>query len=239
MSIPTPHIEATSPDQIANTVLMPGDPLRAKFIAEKYLTDVEQFNSVRGMLGYTGKYKGKRISVMGSGMGIPSSMIYYHELFAFYEVETIIRIGTAGAISPKVGMRDVVVATASCSDSSLNVGEFGKTQFCPTPDFDLLMAAKKYADDHHITAHFGTVKCSDEFYREDSSEIFEKLQRYGVLAAEMESTALYTAARKLGKKSLALFTVSDSLVSHEADDPKARQESYTQMMELALEIAPE
>lgn len=238
-NIPTPHIEATSPDQIANTVLMPGDPLRAKFIAETYLTDVQQFNAVRGMLGYTGYYKGKRVSVMGSGMGIPSSMIYYHELFAFYEVDTIIRIGTAGAISPKIAMRDIVVATASCSDSSLNVGEFGKTQFCPTPDFDLLLAAKTYADQKGIRAHFGTVKCSDEFYRQDPPEVFEKLQQFGVLAAEMESTALYTAARKLGKKSLALFTVSDSLISHESDDPSARQEAYTQMMELALEIAPQ
>ncbi|MDO4432507.1 MAG: purine-nucleoside phosphorylase [Aerococcaceae bacterium] len=239
MTIPTPHIEATSPEQIANTVLMPGDPLRAKFIAETYLTDVEQFNSVRGMYGYTGYYKGKRISVMGSGMGIPSSMIYYHELFAFYEVQTIIRIGTAGAISPNVGMRDIVVATASCTDSSLNDGEFGKMKFCPTPDFDLLIDAKNYAESKGIKAHFGTVKCSDEFYREDTPEVFEKLQQYGILAAEMESTALYTAARKLGKRSLALFTVSDSLVSHEADDPSARQEGYTQMMELALEIAPE
>ncbi|NLC42504.1 MAG: purine-nucleoside phosphorylase, partial [Erysipelothrix sp.] len=122
MSIPTPHIEAVSPDEIAKTVLMPGDPLRAKFIAETYLENVTQFNQVRGMLGYTGYYKGKRVSVMGSGMGIPSAMIYYHELFEFYEVENIIRIGTAGAMNPEVGLEDIVIATASITDSAINVG---------------------------------------------------------------------------------------------------------------------
>lgn len=237
--IPTPHIEATSPDQIANTVLMPGDPLRAKFIAEKYLSEITQFNQVRGMLGYTGYYKGKRVSVMGSGMGVPSSMIYYHELFAFYEVETIIRIGTAGSRQPVIRLKDVVVATAACTDSNINKGKFGTIEFCPTPDFELLIAAYEKAKQLEITAHFGTVTTGDQFYGEKNERISAKLTQYGVLAAEMEAAGLYTTARRLGKRSLALFTISDSALTQEAQSSQEREQGYTQMMELALEIAPE
>ena len=238
-NIPTPHIEATSPDEIANTVLMPGDPLRAKFIADTYLTDVTQFNAVRGMLGYTGYYKGKRVSVMGSGMGVPSAMIYFHELFAFYEVETIIRIGTAGSNQHYIGLKDVVVATAACTDSNINTGKFGNIQFCPTPDFDLMLACKAKADEMGVTTHFGTVMCSDQFYGDRDLEVLAKLRQYGVLAGEMESAGLYTTARHLGKRSLALFTISDSALTEEAEGSKEREQGYTQMMELALEIAPE
>ncbi len=238
-NIPTPHIEATSPDQIANTVLMPGDPLRAKFIAETYLTDVTQFNAVRGMLGYTGYYKGKRVSVMGSGMGIPSAMIYFHELFAFYEVETIIRIGTAGATQEYIGLRDIVVATAACTDSNINTGKFGNTVFCPTPDFDLLLAAHDQAKKMGFKAHFGTVMSGDQFYGDRDPESMKLLRQYGVLCGEMESAGLYTTARRLGKRSLALFTISDSALTQEAESSLAREQGYTQMMELALEIAPE
>lgn len=238
-SIPTPHIEATSPDEIANTVLMPGDPLRAKFIAETYLTDVTQFNQVRGMLGYTGYYKGKRVSVMGSGMGIPSSLIYYHELFAFYGVETIIRIGTAGARQSYVNVKDVVVATAACTGSTINKHRFGNYTFCPTPDFDLLVAAHQKAKEMGITAHFGTVFSGDDFYGEKDPVISERLTQYGVLCGEMESAGLYTEARRLGKKSLGMFTVSDSSISNIAESSEDRERGYTQMMELALEIAPE
>ncbi len=238
-NIPTPHIEATSPDEIANTVLMPGDPLRAKYVAETYLTDVTQFNGVRGMLGYTGYYKGKRVSVMGSGMGIPSAMIYYHELFAFYNVETIIRIGTAGANQHYIGLKDVVVATAACTDSNINTGKFGNIQFCPTPDFDLLVACKEKAEEMGITTHFGTVMSGDQFYGDRNEEISAKLRQYGVLAGEMEAAGLYTTARRLGKRSLAFFTISDSALTKEAESSKEREQGYTQMMELALEIAPE
>ncbi len=238
-NIPTPHIEATSPDEIANTVLMPGDPLRAKFIAETYLTDVKQFNAVRGMLGFTGYYKGKRVSVMGSGMGIPSALIYIHELFAFYGVETIIRIGTAGSNQEYIGLRDVVVATAACTDSNINNGRFGKVTFCPTPDFDLLVAAREKAAEMGITTHFGTVISGDQFYGDSKKEDRELLRQYGVLAGEMESAALYTEARRLGKRSLAMFTISDSILTKEAESSKKREQGYTQMMELALEIAPE
>ncbi len=235
--IPTPHIEATSPDEIAETVLMPGDPLRAKFIAEKYLTDVTQFNKVRGMLGYTGYYKGKRVSVMGSGMGMPSAMIYYHELFAFYEVDTIIRIGTAGSMQENIGLRDIVIATASCTDSNINTGRFGNFSFCPTPDFDLLVKASEKAKEMGIKTHIGAVVSGDQFYGDRDEENVIKLAKFGVLCAEMESAGLYTEARRLGKKSLAMFTISDSSLSNENDKSSEREQGYTQMMELALELA--
>ncbi|NMA17144.1 MAG: purine-nucleoside phosphorylase [Clostridiaceae bacterium] len=239
MSIPTPHIAATSPDEIANTVLMPGDPLRAKFVAETYFEDAKQFNHVRGMLGYTGYYKGKRVSVMGSGMGMPSAMIYFHELFAFYEVETIIRIGSAGAMQPFVKLHDLILATASNTDSNINHGLFGAYAFCPTPDFELLLKAWETGKKMGLSMHAGTVCCSDQFYRELPEDVTKRLMQYGALGAEMESAGLYMTARKLGKRALAMFTVSDSLITKEADTAEARQTGYRQMMELALEIAPE
>lgn len=238
MNIPTPHIEASNPDMIANTVLMPGDPLRAKYIADTYLSDVSQFNQVRGMLGFTGTYKGKRVSVMGSGMGIPSSMIYFHELFAFYDVQTIIRIGSTGAMQPYIHLRDLIIATASHTDSNINAGLFGAYQFAPTPDFELLVTAYEKAKAMDIPVHAGTVICSDQFYRDLPKQVTENLIRYGALGAEMESAGLYMTARKLGKKALAMFTVSDHILTGQADPPEMRQKGYHQMMELALEIAP-
>lgn len=239
-NIPTPHIEATSAKQIASTVLMPGDPLRAKFIAETYLEDAELFNQVRGMLGYTGYYKGKRVSVMGSGMGLSSAGIYYTELFNFYDVDSIIRIGTAGSMQENIGLRDVVIATAAATDSAINTGKFGKTTFPPTPDFGLLMDAKAQADKMGITAHFGPVKSGDVFYTDAEEDKYaEKLADYGVLCAEMESAALFTIARQFKKRALGIYTISDSLVTSEAESSADREAGYTQMMELALEIAPE
>ena len=236
--IPTAHIGATSADEIANTVLMPGDPLRAKFIADTFLEDVTQFNNVRGMLGFTGYYKGKRVSVMGSGMGIPSALIYYHELYNFYGVETIIRIGTCGGFQDKTNLRDIIVATAAHTSSSLMKGKFGEIQFAPTPTFELLLEAKKYEDEHKdITCHFGSVLCSDEFYNQTSPDIAKNLKQYGVLALEMESAALFMTALAAGKKSLAIFTVSDK--PGEEETAEQRETGYTNMMNMALEIAPE
>jgi len=166
-------------------------------------------------------------------------MIYYHELFAFYNVETIIRIGTAGANQHYIGLKDVVVATAACTDSNINTGKFGNIQFCPTPDFDLLVACKEKAEEMGITTHFGTVMSGDQFYGDRNEEISAKLRQYGVLAGEMEAAGLYTTARRLGKRSLAFFTISDSALTKEAESSKEREQGYTQMMELALEIAPE
>lgn len=235
--IPTPHIGAKSPNEIANTVLMPGDPLRAKFIAETFLEHVTQFNEVRGMLGYTGFYKGKRVSVMGSGMGIPSAAIYYHELFNFYGVETIIRIGTIGAFQEDISIADIIVATAASTSSSIVKGKFGEVQFAPTPSFDLLLKAKKYSDSRNISSHFGTVLSSDEFYGKKDPDLFEDLIKYGTLGVEMESAGLFTVARESGKQSLAIFTVSDK--PGEAQSAEQREKGYTEMMEMALEIAPE
>lgn len=238
-NIPTPHIDATNPNQIANTVLMPGDPLRAKFIADTYLEDVEQFNATRGMLGFTGTYKGKRVSVMGSGMGIPSASIYYHELFAFYDVECIIRIGTAGSLQADIELRDLVVATGAATDSSINEGRFGRTHYQPGPDFDLVFAAKAEAENQGINAHFGSVKSSDHFYDDEDGQYTQKLADNGILCVEMEAAGLYTYAARNKKSALAMFTISDSLVTNEAESAEDRQTAYTQMMELALEIAPE
>lgn len=235
MNIPTPHIGASNKDDIAKTVLMPGDPLRAKFIAETYLTDVTCFSEVRGMLGYTGTYNGKRVSVMGSGMGIPSAVIYYYELFAFYDVETIIRIGTAGGMQDYIGIRDVVFATAAHTSSSIVKGKFEEINFAPTPDFGLLVDAVEIAKKRGVPHHVGPVMSGDEFYGELKDETREKLVQYGTLAGEMESAGLFMTARRLGKKSLALFTISDNAETKES--AKDRETSYTQMMEIALEVA--
>lgn len=238
-NIPTPHIDASHPDQIAQTVLMPGDPLRAKYIAEKFLENVEQFNETRGMLGFTGDYKGKRVSVMGSGMGIPSAGIYYSELFDFYDVNCIIRIGSIGAMQEDINLKDIVIATAAHTDSNIFNGYFGNTRFAPTPDFDLIFDAKQKSDELGLKAHFGTVKSSDEFYGNEEEVYFDRLRHFGVLGAEMETAALYLLAQKFKKRSLGIYTVSDNIVTQQADPAKERETGYTQMMELALEIAPE
>ena len=237
MSLPTPHIQATDKNEIASTVLMPGDPLRAKFIAENFLKDAIQFNSTRGMLGYTGTYEGKRVSVMGSGMGIPSAMIYYNELFEFYDVDTIIRIGTAGSMNKDVKLHDIVIAQAACSESSINDNLFGNIHFSPVPDFDLLLKAYNKSNELGYKTHCGQVHSSDQFYNDMPENVFNNLQKYGVLCVEMESYGLFMAARKHGKKGLGIFTISDSLVDNIADSAENREKSYTNMMKLALEIA--
>lgn len=233
--IPTPHIGAKTKEEIASTVLMPGDPKRAKFIADTFLENVTQFNDVRGMLGFTGYYKGKRVSVMGSGMGIPSAMIYYHELFAFYDVKTIIRVGTAGGLQPDLKVRDIIVATAANTPASVVRGKFGVIQFAPTATFDLVLRAKQYADKKGLNAHFGTVLSSDEFYRKWDSEIIENLKKYQTLGIEMEAAGLYMSALENGKQALCICTVSDN--SEGEDSAEVREKAYTEMMEMALEIA--
>lgn len=235
--IPTPHIGATSKDQIANTVLMPGDPKRAKFIADKFLEDVTQFNDVRGMLGFTGYYKGKRVSVMGSGMGIPSAMIYYHELFAFYDVQTIIRVGTAGGLQPDLKVRDIIVATAANTPASVVRGKFDIIQFAPTPTLELVLKAHEYAEKNNLNAYFGSVLSSDEFYRKWDPEVIENLKKYGTLGIEMEAAGLYMSALENKKQALCICTVSDN--SEEEESAEVRETAYTEMMEMALEIAPE
>ena len=230
--IPTPHIEAKA-GEIAKTVLMPGDPLRAKFIAGNFLENVKQFNSVRGMLGFTGRYKGSDVSVMGSGMGMPSMGIYSYELYNFYDVDNIIRIGTAGAMQPDVKIRDVVIALGACTNS-----DFGRQfnlpgTFAPIASYKLLEACVAQAKANGATYHVGNILSSDIFY-DDDREANKKWRKLGVLCVEMESSGLYMNAARAGKDALGIFTISDSLVTGEATSSAERQSAFTAMMEIAL-----
>lgn len=232
---PTPHINAT-PDDIAKTVLMPGDPLRAKFVAEKYLENAVLFNNIRGIQGYTGTYKGKKVSVMASGMGMPSIGIYSYELFAFFGVENIIRIGSAGSMSENVKVRDIVFGMGACTNSSYGEQYGLGGTFAPVADFSLLRKSVEIAESMGASYHVGSLFSSDCFYNDDPS-VTEKWQKMGVLAVEMEAAALYMNAARLGKHALAICTISDSLVTGEALDAEARQTSFGEMMEIALETA--
>lgn len=232
---PTPHINAT-PDDIAKTVLMPGDPLRAKFVAENYLEDPVLFNNVRGIQGYTGKYKGKRVSVMASGMGMPSIGIYSYELFAFFGVENIIRIGSAGSMSEDVKVRDLVFGMSACTNSSFASQYNLPGTFAPTADFALLRRSVDIAEKMGLNYHVGQLFSSDAFYNDDK-DVTEKWRKMGVLAVEMEAAALYMNAARLGKRALAVCTISDSLITGEALPAEERQNSFREMMEVALECA--
>ena len=232
---PTPHINAT-PDDIAKTVLMPGDPLRAKFVAENYFEDPVLFNNVRGIQGYTGKYKGERVSVMASGMGMPSIGIYSYELFAFFGVENIIRIGSAGSMSPDVNVRDLVFGMSACTNSSFAAQYNLPGTYAPTADFSLLRRSVDIAEKMGLNYHVGQLFSSDVFYNDDT-EVTDKWRKMGVLAVEMEAAALYINAARLGKRALAICTISDSLITGEALDAEERQNSFREMMEVALECA--
>lgn len=231
----TPHNHAQE-GQIAKTVLMPGDPLRAKFIAETFLENPVQFNTVRNMFGYTGTYKGKQVSVMGSGMGMPSIGIYSYELYKFFGVETIIRIGTCGSFKENVKLRDVIIAQTACTDSrwgeQYNLPGF----FSPAATYDLIEQAVASCKENKINYHVGPILSSDVFYQPDT-ESWKKWANMGILGVEMESYALFCNAAYLNKKAGCILTVSDSIVTHEATTPEERQSAFTQMMKVALEIA--
>ena len=233
-NIPTPHIEAKAGD-FAKTVLMPGDPLRAKFIAETFLTDAKLINNVRGVQGYTGTYKGKRVSVMASGMGMPSIGIYSYELFNFYDVENIIRVGTAGVIRPDLKVRDIVIGQGACTNSSYSRQFDLPGDFAPIASFELLQKAVKSAEDMGIKPVVGNLYSSDTFY--DDSMGLSKWQKMGVIAVEMEAAALYMNAARAGKNALAICTISDNPFTGEATTSEERQLNFTKMMEIALEIA--
>ncbi len=234
MPTPTPHINA-KPGDFAETVLMPGDPLRAKFIAETFLENAVLVNNVRGVQGYTGNYHGKRVSVMASGMGMPSIGIYSYELFNFFGVENIIRIGSAGAISPALKLRDIVIGM-SASYNSIYADQFGLPgTYAPTASYSLLKKATDAADALGIPVTVGNILSNDLFYDDAQSTL--AWQKMGVLAVEMESAALYMNAARAGKNALCICTVSDSLVTHEECSAEERQSTFTQMMRLALEIA--
>ena len=230
----TPHNSAEK-GQIAKSVLLPGDPLRAKFIAENFLTDPVEFNSVRGILGYTGTYNGREVSVMATGMGCPSIGIYSYELIHFYDVENLIRIGSCGALQEDLKLGDIVMAQGACTDSNYASQYRLPGQFCATADFGLLLRAKEAADRHNCRYRVGVVNCSDVFYREDDT--WKAWAKMGVLASEMESFALYCNAAAGKAKALAMFTVSDSLVTGEEMSSYDRQTSFTSMMTVALETA--
>ena len=233
MSVPTPHNQATF-GEIAKTVLLPGDPLRAKLLAETYLENPVCYNQVRGMLGYTGTYRGKPVSVQGSGMGMPSMGIYSHELFEFYGAETIIRIGSAGAVDPELKIGDIAVAVSSCTTSNYAAQYHLPGSFAPTADFDLARRAAQSCEERGLRYRAGTVLTSDWFY--DESQGLPEWQKMGVLAVEMESAALYMEAARAKKKALCLLTVSDNPFTGEAVSAEVRQNSFTQMMEVALSL---
>ena len=215
---------------------MPGDPLRAKYIADNFLENVGQFNEVRNMFGYTGTYKGKEISVMGSGMGIPSIGIYSYELFNFFDVETIIRVGSCGALQENVNLYDVIIAQAASTNSNYVDQYHIPGHFAPIADFDLVTKAKQAADKIGAVSHVGNVLSSDTFYNADD-KFNDAWKKMGILGIEMESAGLYLNAIHAGKKALGVFTVSDHILRDEATTAEERQTSFTQMMEIALEIA--
>ena len=232
-NIPTPHINAKECD-FARTVLMPGDPLRAKFIAETFLEDAVLVNNIRGIQGYTGYYKGKRVSVMASGMGMPSIGIYSYELFNFYGVENIIRVGTAGGIGDNVKVRDVVMGMTSYTNSNFG-RQFFDGNVSPCCSFKLLDAAVAAARKMGVEPNVGALYSSDIFYDEAGSA--GKLKKLGVLAVEMEAAALYLNAARAGKNALAICTISDHIFTGESLPAEERQVGFTKMMEIALEIA--
>jgi len=234
MSVPTPHIQAVAGD-FAPTVLMPGDPLRAKVIAERYLEDVRLVNEVRGMLGFTGTFKGVPVSVMGSGMGMPSIGIYSYELFHFYGVENIIRIGSAGGIVEEVDLYDVVVGMGACTNSSFAMQYSLPGTFAPIASYKLLQGAVSAAAGLSVPVKVGNLLSSDTFY--DDSSSLKDWQKMGVLAVEMEAAALYYNAARAGKHALAICTISDCPFKGTLTTAEERQNSFHQMMEIALETA--
>jgi purine-nucleoside phosphorylase len=229
------HINAKN-GQIAETILLPGDPLRAKYIAENFLTDVEQYNSVRNMFGYTGTYKGTRISVQGTGMGLPSMMIYAEELITKYNVQNLIRVGTGGGMKDSIKLRDVVLAQGATTDSSINRQTFhNQVDFAPLANFELLKTAYDIGIEKNMSMKVGNVLSADRFYNEELDK--NKLADYGVLAVEMEAAGLYTLAAKYDRRALTILTISDHLLTGEETTAEERQTTFNDMIILALETA--
>ena len=226
------HIEA-KPGDIAPAVLLPGDPMRAKWIAETFLEDAVCYNRVRGMLGYTGTYKGQRVSVQGTGMGIPSALIYCHELINEYGVKKLIRVGSAGSYQPEIKLYDIVIAMAASSTSGINNSRFINADYSPTADFELFYKAATYAKEAGIPIKAGNVLSADEFY-EDQPESYKQWADFGVLCVEMEAAGLYTIAAQHKVQALAILTISDSLVSKRKTSSEARERTFGTMIDIAL-----
>ena len=230
----TPHIKPNGVE-IAETILLPGDPLRAKFIAENFLEKPVLFNEVRGMLGYTGEYKGKKVSVMGTGMGSPSMAIYSWELINIFGVKNLIRIGSCGAMQNDIKLYDIILAMGAATNSNYAHQWNLPGQFPITASYELLEKAKKIADEKNYKVHVGNVLSSDVFYNADETAT-EKWAKMGILAEEMETTSLYLNAASAGAKALTILTVSDHMITHEQTTQEERQTSFTKMMEIALDL---
>ena len=228
------HIDAKK-GEIAETVLLPGDPLRAKWIADTFLEDVFLYNEVRGMLGFTGTYKGRKISVQGTGMGIPSTLIYATELITEYGVKNLIRVGSAGSYQKEVKIRDIVLAMSASTNSGLNTIRFNGADFAPTASFKLFQKAVEIATEKNITVKAGGILSSDEFYA-DEFDSYKKWAAYGVLCVEMETSGLYTVAAKYNVNALSILTISDSLVTKEKTTAEEREHTFKEMIEIALEL---
>jgi purine-nucleoside phosphorylase len=229
------HLGA-APGEIAPVVLLPGDPLRARWIAETFLDDARCYTEVRGMLGFTGTWQGRRVSVQGSGMGQPSLAIYVHELFSEYDVQSVVRVGSCGALTDRLALRDVVVASGACTDSSMNRITFEGLDYAPVADFGLLRGAVEAAEERGTDVHVGLLFSGDSFYAA-RPELVTRMSDYGVLAIEMEASALYTLAAKHGRRALAICTVSDHLVTGEQTTAAEREQTFGEMVELALAAA--
>jgi purine-nucleoside phosphorylase len=229
------HIAAEK-GQIAPRVLFPGDPLRAKWIAETYLSDVTCYTEIRNKFGFTGTYKGEQVSVQGSGMGQASASIYANELFAEYDVQTLIRVGTCGALTEKVKIRDVIVAMSASTDSQMNRLRFHGIDYAPTADYQLLRAAVDGAEAAGLNVHVGQVFSGDLFYN-DRPDLVSRTAEYGVLGIEMEASALYTLAAKFGRRALGIMTVSDHLITKEETSAEERQTTFSEMITIALDAA--
>jgi purine-nucleoside phosphorylase len=229
------HIAAAK-GQIADKILLPGDPLRAKFIAETFLEKPEKFNDVRNMFGYTGTYKGARVSVMGTGMGMPSISIYANELIRDYGVKRLVRVGTCGGLVPEVRVRDMILGISASTDSAANKVRFRGMDYAPAPSFRLLEAAYKAAIERKMPVHVGKIISSDSFYTEDPDQ-WKLWARFGVIGVEMEAAELYTLAAKYGVEALAVLTVSDHLVTHEDTSSEEREKTFLAMIEVGLSAA--
>ncbi|MEW8957255.1 purine-nucleoside phosphorylase [Clostridium sp.] len=228
------HINAKE-GSIAETILLPGDPLRAKYIADNFLENPICYNEIRGMYGFTGFYKGKKVSVQGTGMGIPSISIYVNELINSYEVKNLIRIGTAGSLNSEIKVRDLVIAMSACHDSNINSNVFPNMTYAPTADFSLLNKAYNLSIKNGLNPKVGTVLTTDTFYNNDITH-WKKWANYGCLAIEMETAALYTLAAKYKRRALTLLTISDSLITSEETTALERQNTFTDMMNIALNL---
>ncbi|MDK2896421.1 MAG: purine-nucleoside phosphorylase [Candidatus Atribacteria bacterium] len=227
------HIDAEI-GEIAKTVLLPGDPMRAKFIAENYLENPVCYNQVRGMYGFTGEYQGKKVSVQGTGMGMPSISIYVNELIKDYRAETLIRVGSCGSLNQEVKIRDIILAIGACSNSKINQLRFNGRDFAPTANFELLRRAYNFAEEQGVTVRVGNVLSTDLFY--DEPDFWKIWNQYQVLAVEMETAELYTLAARYGVRALSILTVSDSVVTGEATTAEERERTFTDMINIALSL---